>query len=288
MKKVFFCFFLALSALGTSAQTYIVPNAQIQPQWAMPLWFESADGQKDTLYFCYDEEAAFASDTLFGEKIMKVDPDKFNMFFESPLDNDSMRLKVTVMQDDILPYGLAILSAHALLPLVIRWDRNLFYSDSLPFPSLNPAPKAQGEMYYDSPLETENCQPSFSILMTDTVSVLYFQCYKTDSIVFTGSGVSYLVFSVHTWIGYISGIGNVKTNDAIQLFPNPATKDLTIYNNESKQTYGQIGDLSNRIIARGRLKYGATTIDVSSFSSGCYFFDAKTHRTNQNTIFIKQ
>src|SRR5215813_543800 len=81
------------------AQTYSVPGAQQQPAWVFPMWFENGDGQKDTLYFCYDPQSQSDgynndSDSLMGERIIHVDKTKFNMSFDAYASNDSMQLKV--------------------------------------------------------------------------------------------------------------------------------------------------------------------------------------------------
>ncbi|MEY2830053.1 MAG: hypothetical protein RIQ33_1911 [Bacteroidota bacterium] len=55
MKTVIFIIFIMLLHLfGFSQAThYSIPNAPQQPKWVMPLWFEDAIGQRDTIYFCY-------------------------------------------------------------------------------------------------------------------------------------------------------------------------------------------------------------------------------------------
>jgi hypothetical protein len=84
-KNFSFVFFLVIVSHWTSAQTYTVPGAQVQPQWVMPLWFENGDGQKDTLYYCYDSNSDDpfnpSYDTIFGEIVVTIDTSKFQMVY---------------------------------------------------------------------------------------------------------------------------------------------------------------------------------------------------------------
>jgi hypothetical protein len=227
--KTLICFCLLFGWLQISlAQTYLVPGAQIQPAWVMPLWFENGDGQRDTLYFCYDDSAGYPSDTLFGVIAYKENPDSFNMTFAISVYNDSIHQKVAVGNNNLPYQSIGILPQNPSLPLVLRWDPSLFYSDSLPFPDQDPAPRAEGHLFYDLPTQVDGCTYSQPIIMTDSVVSPTFTCYLNDSIVFEGVGASYLTFSVHPWTGMYLGFPQVHNMDELKLYPNPAYNNITI------------------------------------------------------------
>jgi hypothetical protein len=73
MKTSMITLLLVVLAVVSKAQVYTIPWAQVQPDWVFPLWFENGDGQKDTIYIGYDENAhgyllqENNPDTIFGE-----------------------------------------------------------------------------------------------------------------------------------------------------------------------------------------------------------------------------
>jgi len=152
-----FCFLFGYLQIS-SAQTYTIPWAQQQPAWVFPLWFENGDGQKDTLYFCYDPDADYPyPDILFGVTLIHDDPLLFSMTFDALPFNDSMHLKVVAFTEDVLGGGVSIFSQSPVLPITLRWDSNILYSDSIPFPDLDPAPRAEGHMWFDLPTYVDSC-----------------------------------------------------------------------------------------------------------------------------------
>ena len=79
------------------------------------------------------------------------------MTFANLIYNDSMHEKVTVLATDILNAGVGIIFQNALLPITLSWDKNVFYSDSIPYTDQDPAPRAQGELWFDLPLVVDGC-----------------------------------------------------------------------------------------------------------------------------------
>jgi hypothetical protein len=229
--KTLICFcFLFVWLQISLAQTYLVPGAQIQPAWVMPLWFENGDGQRDTLYYSYDSESGepFNSiyDTIFGDKYELLDTSKFQAYYSCSFSNDLLVYKR--ITTNILLQGSDLCLYKPILPVILRWDPNLFYSDSLPFPNLDPAPRAEGHLFYDLPMNVDGCTYSQPIIMTDSVVSPTFTCYLNDSIVFEGNGASYLVFSVHPWTGMYLGFSPVQNMKELKVYPNPSYNNITI------------------------------------------------------------
>ena len=269
---------LPITALS---QIYIVPNAQIQPKWVFPLWFENGDGQKDTLYFCYDPASASNgysndSDTLMGEILIPVNPAKFQVSFEAVGANESLMNKVDVNYD-LNFAAITILFQNITLPFTLSWDPILFYSDSIPFPDQDPSPRAQGKLWFDLPMQVDECSFSVPILMTDTTLNPSAYCQKTDSVVFFGSAASYLIFSVHPWTGIWLGIDSLRPAGNFSLFPNPANNLIILTTSTLTDlfTHFEILSTTGILIMDRIITNQKSIIDISEIPSGAYFIVVK-------------
>ncbi len=253
------------------AQTYAVPGAQLQPAWVFPMWFENGDGQKDTLYFCFDPQSGFPSDTLFGVKLIPENTDTFNATFDQLLYNDSMHLKVIVLTTDVLSAGVGIKFQNGVLPITLRWDKNVFYSDSIPYPEKDPAPRAQGKIWFDLPMNVDSCNYSVPIIMTDSVTTYYSTCYKSDSIIFNGNGISYLTFSVDPWKGYWLNAHESHQKNSVNFYPNPSSGEIKITAAEQYDSYELLDLAGRKIFGRQIIQQGSTTeIKLLRLSPGSY------------------
>ncbi len=285
-KHLLFLLAVGFNSFVLHAQTYTVPGAQIQPAWVMPLWFENGDGQKDTLYFCYDSQSVSNGysddkDSLMGELLIEVDPTKFNMEFEAVGVNDSLKNKVAVNYNLSIAL-ISIFSQNSQLPITLRWDPNLFYNDSLPFPDLDPAPRAEGHLWFDLPTQVDSCSYSVPILMTDTVIGWYVYCHKADSIVFSGLGMSYLSFSVHPWKGIITNTEVLSDQIPIRIHPHVFNDKLIIEYSANESAALFLCDIFGRVMFEQTLADRTTTVHTGLFSSGIYMCYV---RTSSNTIF---
>ncbi|MCY7409670.1 MAG: T9SS type A sorting domain-containing protein, partial [Chitinophagales bacterium] len=223
MKKLFYLLCFLVCVKFSAAQTYTVPGAQVQPAWVFPLWFEDGCGARDTLYFCYDSLAGMGiGDTIFGVKKEVVDTTKFQAYYFCALGADLLAYRKLTTLD--LWNGADICFINIQMPLIFRWDPKVFYSDSLPFPDQSPAPKAQGRVYFDLPMQVNGCSFESALMLTDTIkNPLYGSCYFTDSIYFGGSAATYVSFRVEQWTGLNVGINEpLFSGGQINIFPNPA------------------------------------------------------------------
>ncbi len=234
--KTLICFCFLFSCLQISyAQIYTIPWAQQQPAWVFPLWFENGDGQKDTLYYCYDINSGDPFnpdyDTIFGDFAQIIDTTKFQVYYGCSLSSDFLASKSTTTNYN-LEGGIDICFYKAILPITLRWDPNLFYSDSLPFPDLDPAPLAQGKLLFDIPMGAIDCSYQYPIYMTDSIIEPYAYspaCVFADSIQFTGFGVSYLIFNVEPWIGQFLAVQNI-VNQPVTVEQNDLSGEVLIAN----------------------------------------------------------
>jgi hypothetical protein len=274
MKKIFCIHLIALlmCTTATSAQTYTVPWAQQQPAWVFPLWFEDGSGARDTLYFCYESHAIYGLplDTLFGEKKIPIDTSVFNSFFACSFSFvDLLCFKTFVTDTESL--GQPVCVWHAFLPLKITWDSNLFYSDSLPYPEQDPAPRAKGGFYFDIPMVC--LDPGIdcfgTILMTDTI--VNASCYATDSIVLGGNGFSTFWFGISPWDGleWPSGIEAAETQIEWQVYPTLINTSVQVKNNGPSRSVYRVYDVWGRVVREGTISaFDQIIVDTQDWRRG--------------------
>ncbi|MBA3646950.1 MAG: T9SS type A sorting domain-containing protein [Chitinophagales bacterium] len=286
-----FTIFLALffSIEKSLGQIYTVPFAQVQPAWVFPLWFEDGSGAKDTLYFCYDPTASTGPplDTLMGEIRHIMDTSKFNVYFDCSFSIDFSVLKVKIDSAD-LAKDICVWKAY--LPLKIKWDRTLFYSDSLPYPDQSPAPRAEGHFFFDLPTASLDPEPNClsPILMTDS-TITSFDCYATDSIIL-GGGFSIMNFTLAAWQGRPlntgTGISNSKVIEGLQIYPNIISRMVIIDNQKSNSYSYLIMNASGETILKGIISpVTKTFIYVDDWNAGLYLLQSINHATGKNLSF---
>jgi hypothetical protein len=170
------------------------------------------------------------------------------------------------------------------MPITLRWDQYLFYSD------IDPAPRAEGRLFFDLPTHVDNCGYSLPILMTDTASVPYFQCYKPDSIIFTGPALSYLDFTVNPWIGHYTGITEPPTVNAdIAVFPNPATDKLNILSSKKfEHMTWRLMDITGLLLCGGESNQQAIEVSTATYRPGPYLLSISADDRWTSFIIIKQ
>jgi hypothetical protein len=262
--------FIFQSVIG---QTYTIPWAQQQPAWVFPLWFEDANGDRDTIYFSYDPMAGDpwnpAFDTIFGEIPFVLDTSKFQAYLECYFDSTLLVAKsITFGTEGILnpTSGIHICFFNVKLPLILKWDPKKFYSYSLPFEDQFPAPKVQGNLGSDIPLGVDGCSYQYPIYMTDTtlgINSYLPACAFSDSVIFGGYGASYLLFQIEKWLGEFTVIESVPENNIINFFYDPGANSFLLQNTGAK-SYS-----FNLINSIGRYQdFGGS---INSFSSQTYY-----------------
>ncbi|MBA3649879.1 MAG: T9SS type A sorting domain-containing protein [Chitinophagales bacterium] len=287
MKKIILLFPLIFLSKILLAQIYTVPGAQIQPAWVFPLWFENGNGQKDTVYYSYDINSGDPFnpdyDTIFGDFAQVIDTTKFQVYYGCSLSSDFLASKSTTTNYN-LQGGVSICCYKPVLPIILRWDRNLFYSDSLPFPDLDPAPRAEGHMWFDLPTYVDSCNFSDPILMTDTVLYSFVPCHKADSIIFNGPALSYLVFSIHPWDGIILSAELTANVEDILCYTDLSGNQITISSTtiiDSRKA--TIVDMFGRIVSDQDIKQSKEQIDISNITPGVYLLIV----TDNNLLIYK-
>ncbi|MEY2830052.1 MAG: hypothetical protein RIQ33_1910 [Bacteroidota bacterium] len=183
--------------------------------------------------------------------------------------------------------GLGFSMKHVALPLIMRWDANCFYSDSLScFPDLDPAPRAQGHFIYDMPTFIDNCSFQYAIVMTDTLNGGPLACAKKDSITFK-QGLSFMGLLVIPWVGHAIDVGTDdlifnKNADRDFIYPNPVVEIINLKIEFSEITQYEIANVIGQVVKYGMLEQHQ--IKIEGLKSGIYFL--KVH--NGKEVFINK
>ena len=275
-------------------QTYPIPGAIQQPAWVFPVFIEDAIGQKDTLYFGYDGTNATQyhcwDDSLFNESLNYIDlmdtiPMQPFICYFAP---DSMS------QVDVNNFSLSqtyiIYFNAAYYPVKFKWDKQLLYHDSIPFPDQSPLPKAEilvDWFYFPNSPDSFNCF-SGPILITDTCSIA---CCKSDSMIFnsstglTGPYGTQFTFTFRSWTGQIVGINELEEKKTEFIFPNPASNfEKVTINSSEMYSYGILKSIDGKIIETYEIINNQ--LSLKSYSAGIYFLDVWDGISNSKVFKI--
>lgn len=280
--------FYIFSSLACSAQIYEIPNADEQPSWVFPLWFEDASGARDTIYFAYDPEGENfgwpQSDTIFGEKETILDTTKFAVYWASGPEPPNV-IKVLVWGD--MAFGSEITFVHTLYPpLKVSWDPNLFYDTNIPFPTLDPLPSACGKLLSWENMSTIGCSYMYPIILTDTSDGSGLACYFSDSIIFNTGLLSGLTFWIVPWQPNFNNIQISEPDENYSIYPNPVNETLTIASTGIHSYSFQLINSQGQIITRG-VGIGESKINLTNETSGIYLIRLMDNHSTQIFKILK-
>ncbi|MEN9521787.1 MAG: hypothetical protein RL065_164 [Bacteroidota bacterium] len=310
--------FLAFSNSYSQITNHTIPFAQQQPKWVMPLWFEDAIGQKDTIYFCYAPKIEYyGSPPHFNNTLYNFYKTQYGM---NPIKLDSNKMVIGKLEmgdsvskvfegyitsisngDSVLVSNAYLIFKHTVLPLVMKWDPKVFYNDSLDFlPKKNgiTGPRGQGGWLYDpNGTYINNCGWSEYALMTDTVQPFFNStnsCINRDSMVFSGVLTSTTII-VYPWIGYVGAAGGIEEiiNDKFfKINPNPVDEILNIKFARMSDHFNlfNIIDVFGRVQLTGKIKTDNNSISIENLPNGIYIIRI-TESDNSiihSSKFIKQ
>jgi hypothetical protein len=251
MKELFFL--LLISFIIYKAE------AQQEPQWLMPFYFETADGQKDTIYIGYDPSASEIGgiiDEQFYDIEQFVTPnlDFFNVYVEGSLGYgygygaSGTDIRKVTIRNDLIEYTYINFIGTGTFPITMKWGYTQLYSENLPgiypyipdrpraridiYPEVGCFPSCIGDCYYTL---TDSLYPEINDYMAwDCMGII------TDSVVFEcngpynvqeGQGMMIRIRQydtiAHWWED--TKIDNEFIKD-IRTYPNPANSYVKIEN----------------------------------------------------------
>lgn len=276
--------------------------AQQEPQWLMPFYFETSDGQKDTVYIGYDpgaSELGAVIDEQFCDIEQFITPNLnfFNVYVEGSLgygyaygagDNDVR--KVTI-RNDLISYTYINFIGTGTYPITMKLDFTQLYSENLPemYPYIPDRPRARIDIYPEIGPCNPSCIGDCYYTLTDSLypeinDYMAWDCMGiiTDSVVFecppqwqvsVGQGMMIRIRQydtiAHWWED--TKIDNEFIKD-IRTYPNPATDFIKIENLPVEDLIITFYDLTGIVVmVYSSLNHKEITLDIQSLQNGIYF-----------------
>jgi len=279
--------------------TLNLSKAQIElPQWQIPMYFEDATGQKDTVWLGYDPEAGLYGENIdpqFGEKWEWIDTSKFNVyFFYRYIPETYTAYLDTVLKKDISSWPFLISSqlyfTHGLLPITIKWDEEALNSPNLPgfYPDISPRPKARIDLMFTNPpialVDCDICADCYpDIILTSYTNVTFPTCFCaiSDSLVINSPPngeyeISDIVYELHSYLivphdyDYFDNIEEDR-EIGVFMYPNPVKDILYIEKNNTNVISISIYDMQGNLVLLHNYSDNSISIDFTSFNIGIYF-----------------
>jgi hypothetical protein len=271
--------------------------SQRDPQWLMPLYFQDANGDMDTVYFGYDQEASTFddADSILGERWIIIDSARFNIFlFQYPYGQGGYLYTDTVKKVDIRRsfIGTTLGFCKGKLPITMKWVDSLLYAPSCPFPDLSPRPRARIDLVCDD-LEGpyNSCQefdgPPLSLTDYPAPEIPY---PVLDSMVFDGSGL-YAPSQVFRYVNLslvphnytYAGI-KYESQNKLKIFPNPFSDNLTIETTNFKYSFIKIYNTIGLLVFKQSTYKDTLSISLGQLPRGVYLISV----SSDNDYFIQK
>jgi len=246
------------------------------PAWLFPMCFKNAFGEWDTCYFGHDLKATIFWDTLFDEKLRGIDTANFNAFIEKPVLKDSA--VKNIIKNILSEPTFSLNFTNGIMPLTMYWDNNAFYSDSLPYPDLDPDPRARAELWCsDGNPFNNNCPINSPLYLSDSsLNGGSFPELRIDSIYFDGNGINdepgTLLINIFPFDDPIDAIGEQSESQNIDIFPNPTSNVLRIQSeSNSPFNYRMYNLLGEQVLKSSTVALREAVIITNELKAGLYF-----------------
>lgn len=268
------------------SQAYEIPGALEQPSFIFPVWFEDANGDRDTVWLGYDPSAGISEqfDYQFNEWqqidtskfAVKIWPDSFSPYMTTPADS---AYKSAVMSGTI---DMSIGFIKGKMPITMYWDEELFKDPDLPFTApIAPYPIGYGQIFCGAAeAGFVNCPSAFDdqpLTMTsyELPEILY---PVTSPHLFDGTGefpyetpqsaLGFFSIAIKSTDLTLSGISLIEQSQ-ILVTSNPASVSLSITNVSNAinlRMYNTVG-----VLMFERDIYEEAIIEITDFPHGIYF-----------------
>lgn len=285
----------------------LIIKSQTAPQWLFPIWFEDANGDRDTVYIGYDPDANLLGFDEEFEDYNWIDTAKFNalVFYGNPSPYSGNYVLDSAKKIEISSYiypDIVVDFVKGQMPISMHWDMSLLYSESLPYINQFPYPNAVAFVYCGAGEPGYvNCPNAFDddpLTMTDSVNI-YYQYPITSPHLFDGSGESptfdepeevldqfgiYITpYNVYTEI-------NTHTQDIFDIYPNPF-KNFIKLNFSSKYFEPKeikIRNLLGENISKYNTNETSIVLSLSDVDPGVYILTIRVEDKELSSIIIKQ
>jgi len=290
-----YIFFLLISFIVTETFAQTIPYASQQSKWIFPIWAKDATGAMDTIYLCYDPNTTGASNDLNYGEIWFDSPSDFFMStysWGSALDS-AKRVDSRDTLNNQLGYYFEV--HNAVFPITFYWDVDLLRSDSIPYPFQPDYPKAWFGLDYGSgsymvyPDSTFSCNPSYPVIVSDTVNPADCPCHVRDSLTledWTGNPFPQsggFEVSIDPWHSCSSSISEINSF-SIKTYPNPFS-DILYLNNQVDLIRVEILNIDGRFILSKEVIENLITLNELAKGTYLIKFISKTKIYEPKLIF---
>lgn len=270
--------------------------AQQEPQWLMPFYFETADGQKDTVYIGYDLSASGFSDVideqfLCYEQSVTFEQSIFNVFVDVTAFSGMTTIRkgsIRSILQGVFHIGFVGTGTY---PITMKLDFTQLYSENLPemYPNIPDRPRARIDIYPEIGPCNPSCIGDCYYTLTDSLypeinDYMAWDCMGiiTDSVVFecppqwqvsVGQGMMIRIRQydtiAHWWED--TKIDNEFIKD-IRTYPNPANSYVKIENLPAEDLIIVLCDITGRnSMAYHSFDRKEIALDIRSLQNGIYF-----------------
>jgi len=306
-KKMIFILLLFFTAFhGSTKAQYLTPL------WQMPLSFEDATGQRDTVWIGYDQRTSIYSQVIdpdFNEDWMWIDTTKFNVYFTEQNDgqpgvseSDSVRKRDISSWPYMIGWQLAF--THGQFPITVKWVDSLLNSSNLSpifYPDISPRPKARIDfMFWNPPLVLdENCMIAIDlypdIILTNYVDANFdCMCIISDSLVLDTRSIywdemqNYFMYAFNIAPHDFSYMDIDEDRDlGVIIYPNPTSEIVNIEKINFQNSEVYLYNIQGNMLYYNFFSGNKMQIDLSDYPQGIYILKIKTEN-KINTLKINK
>lgn len=214
------------------SNSYHIPGAKMDAAFIFPFWLEDNNGNKDTLYVCFDP--------LWSNIPSDSNMTKLGHFKRGPLQNTF--IASTEYPDSFNNYkttGVNLwgnYSAHIWIKfksacqIKLSWDVQLLRNSILPFQNVSSLPKAMGGLSFSqTPATVPGPFYQNDIYFSDTLNPLqYFSYHPVDHLNISWTCESDSIYDFYFWLRQWDDFTNTITikniderDNLISVYPNP-------------------------------------------------------------------
>lgn len=271
---------------------------QQEPQWLLPIYFETGDGQKDTVYIGYDPSASIYQHTVdpqFYDYEHFVYPDltKFNAYVERSLSfGDGNNLMKGTIKSQLESHIYINFIGTGTSPITMKWDNDKLYSSGLPsyFIEIENRPRARIDIY---PEVGASCYPGclddcyyicIDSIYPELTSYMTWDCngafsdslFVNCDIVQNVDQVLSLAIAIRKFDEYSPWWSNVKNNTnsiSMNIYPNPTDDVIYVEFSDCSSTHFiEVYDIFGKKLSIPHIEMdGVDRLELGKLNKGIYF-----------------
>jgi hypothetical protein len=280
MKKINLLLFISPCCISLFAQ-----------EFSTKFYFETAQGEKDTLEIGYDPAATHSVDAVFGEVDYgsPVSPDKFQAFvvgyegrYFYPLSHFYLKKQIIRGESDAVP----IIVPYDVLPVTIMWDKSQFEDPKRIYSVITDWTRGS---WFDAGYCTfkEYLKDVDSVVILDPLNTIDYGVEDFEYID-EGNKILYRLFFVAIGDNIGMTIPDIISDSQINIFPNPVD-DICFIKKASPEEIRQVQVFSVSGSKMMEIKGNVSSIDCSNLPKGTYILTIETSESKKvNYKLIKK